>query len=69
VPLEAFGGRTGFEVAEAAFACHISQHPDRSLYVYPRDHRFTCYEFGLWRSLVGEDVAKNDLFENLNRER
>ena len=65
VPLEAFDGMTAFEVAEAAYACHISQHPDRSLYVYPRDHRFTSYEFGLWRSLVGEDREKNELFEHL----
>lgn len=65
VPLETFDALTGFQVAERAFACHISQHPDTSLYVYPRDHRFTCYEFGLWRSLVGEDEAKNELFEHL----
>lgn len=64
VPLPWFDGKTGFEVAEEAFRCHVSQ--QHTSYVVedfgPCDNSL----FGLYRSLVGPDVEKNDLFENLN---
>ena len=65
IPLDAFGGRSAFQVAQAAYDCHVSQHPDKRFFVYPRDNPYTSYEFGLFRSLVGPDEAKNDLFEHL----
>ncbi len=63
VPLERFGGLTSFEVADLAFHCHKSQlgrswsmkiggETDNSL-------------FGLWRTTVGEDIEKKDMFENI----
>ena len=63
-PLEAFGGQTAFDVAEAAFACHISQqHTDYRVEDFgPYDNA----KFGLAFSTVGEDVEKNDFFENLS---
>lgn len=62
-PLEQFGGLTAYEAADRGFQCHRSQigggwemklggENDNSL-------------FGLWRSLVGPDVEKADLFENI----
>jgi hypothetical protein len=74
-PLSAFGGRTGFEVAEAAYQLHVSQkdaaqkNPETGKYekfvVEPRTSKYSCYLFGLAYSSVGEDVNKNDFFENV----
>ncbi|MBQ3705354.1 MAG: PIG-L family deacetylase [Clostridia bacterium] len=63
VPLEAFGGRTAFEVATEAFACHISQ--QETEYRVEDWGPCDCSLFGLYRSLVGPDEEHNDLFENL----
>ena len=63
VPLEEFGGRTAFDVATAAFACHVSQaHTD---YTVEDSGPCDCSLFGLYRSLVGPDEAKDDLFEHV----
>lgn len=64
VPLEAFGGRTALEVAQEAFACHVSQaHTEYRVEDFgPGD----CRVFGLYRSLVGPDENHDDLFENLS---
>ncbi len=63
-PLEAFGGRTAFEVAEAAYAMHKSQQ-HLHFRVFGSDSGFDSHSFGLYRSLVGPDTARNDLMENL----
>jgi len=63
VPLEEFGGKTAFDVAEAAFACHISQKDTE--YAVEDFGPCDCSLFGLYRSLVGPDTAHDDLFENL----
>ena len=75
-PLEAFDGLTAFQVTqEYGFPCHKSQH--RSwfyLWIYgdygeiTKASEITEYspcEYGLYRSLVGPDVQKNDFFENV----
>ena len=63
VPLDRFGGKTSLEVAQEAFACHISQlHTEYAVEDFgPCD----CSLFGLYRSLVGPDTEHDDLFENL----
>ena len=59
-PLEAFGGRTAYEVALAGLEEHHSQlHWDFEVYSF--DSPYDSHSFGLYRSLVGEDVEKNDL--------
>ena len=63
VPLEEFGGRTAFDVASEAFACHISQQDTD--YAVEDFGPCDCSLFGLYRSLVGPDVKHTDLFENL----
>ena len=63
IPLDEFGGKTAFEVAEAAFACHISQKDTE--YVVEDFGPCDCSLFGLYRSLTGPDTEHNDLFENL----
>lgn len=63
-PLTAFGGKSALEVATEAFRFHVSQvksgteMADGLLYDNSR--------FGLWYSAVGEDVEKNDFFENID---
>ena len=63
-PLEAFGGKTSFEVAEEGFRCHISQQStDYHVEDWgPWDNSL----FGLYRTTVGPDEEKNDFFENIN---
>ncbi len=63
-PLEAFGGKTGFEVAEEGFRCHVSQ--QKTDYHVEDWGPWDNSLFGLYRSLVGPDEEKNDFFENLN---
>ena len=63
IPQEAFGGKTAFEVAEAAFACHVSQRDTE--YKVEDFGPCDCSLFGLYRSLVGPDEEHNDLFENI----
>ncbi len=63
-PLEAFGGKTGFEMAKEGFKRHVSQQGVGGFAVRATgDH--DCRKFGLWFSTVGEDVEKNDFFENI----
>ena len=62
--LEAFGGKSAYEVADAAWQCHVSQTATGKYQVFtegPYDSRI----FGLYRSTVGEDTAHNDFFENI----
>ena len=66
-PLEAFGGQTAYEIAVKALNEHESQlHWDFEVYSY--DSPYDSHSFGLYRSLVGEDVEKNDLMENVSIE-
>lgn len=62
--LSAFDDKTAFEVAEEAFRCHVSQqNTDYRVEDYgPYDNSL----FGLVRSLVGEDIEKNDFFEHID---
>ena len=62
-PLDAFGGKTGFDVAEDAFRCHVSQ--QKTDYHVEDWGPWDNSLFGLYRSLVGPDQEKNDFFENL----
>lgn len=67
IPLTAFGGKTALEVAAEALECHVSQMDENAAWQMA-DVSSGQYDnglFGLWRSTVGEDVLKNDLFENI----
>ena len=67
VPLEAFGGKTGLEVAAEALECHVSQMDENAAWQMA-DVSSGQYDnglFGLWRTTVGPDVVGNDLFENI----
>ena len=62
-PLAAFGGQTAFDIACRAFECHISQ--QRTDYHVQDFGPYDNSKFGLAFSTVGEDVEKDDFFENL----
>lgn len=70
-PLERFHGETAFEVTlHRGYKCHVSQYGSFIWYFQYADNAkeimyySPCY-YGLYRSTVGEDVEKNDFFENV----
>ena len=77
IPLEHFGGLTAFQVTQKyGFPCHQSQHIYNAftdwLYGHSREitkateiKTYNPAHFGLYRSIVGTDVEKNDLLENV----
>ncbi len=64
IPLTAFDGKTGFEVAKEAFKEHVSQQKT-PFFVQGRLDKHSSYDFSLVFSAVGEDVMKNDFLENI----
>lgn len=70
-PLESFDGMTAFQVTrDLGFPCHVSQLSYYSWYFAGMNSaadiaEFSPREFGLYRSTVGGDKAKNDFLENL----
>lgn len=70
-PLERFGGETAFWTSiRKGFYCHATQVNDFAwYYLGTKDAKGValynpCY-YGLYRSTVGEDLEKNDFFENV----
>lgn len=62
-PLESFGGKRAIDVARQAYLCHQTQQwCDFSVDDYGP---YSAAKWGLYKSNVGPDVAKNDLMENL----
>lgn len=66
-PLAAFDGKTAYKVAMEAYAKHLSQQK-WSFTVYSFDSPVDSHRFGLVRSLVGDDIKKKDLMENISPE-
>lgn len=64
-PLNRFNGKTGFDMAIEGFACHKSQ---QKWFSVRKTGVHDCRAFGLYKSLVGEDILKNDFFENIDLE-
>lgn len=62
IPLAAFGGKTALEAAKEGFNAHTSQ---LKYFEVRADGKYDCRKFGLYRSLVGKDIAGNDFTENL----
>ncbi|MEG1027837.1 MAG: PIG-L family deacetylase, partial [Oscillospiraceae bacterium] len=55
-------GRTPLQATIDGFDHHKSQH---QYFKVEKGGKYDFAKFGLYRSLVGEDVQKNDLFENI----
>ena len=64
-PLASFGGATAWEVAELAFQQCVTQYEAAKYEVYGEGSVHDTRKYGLYQSLVGPDLEKNDLFENL----
>ena len=75
IPLEYFNGKTAYEVSKEGYSKHLSQQwtwftkwingPNNS---YKKATEITTYSpllYGLYYTNVGEDIKKNDMFENL----
>lgn len=62
-PLDFFGGKTAFDVAVDAFACHRSQKSNGLIVQDWGKHANNL--FGLYYSSVGPDTGAPDLFENI----
>ena len=62
------GGRTPFQTAQDAYRLHLTQQQWEGFYVYGFGHPYDSHRYGLYRSLVGPDEAKNDLLEHVSRE-
>lgn len=58
------GGKSPYEVACLAFREHLSQQ-QWGFEVYSFDSEYDSHSFGLYRSLIGSDEMKNDLFEHM----
>lgn len=63
VPLDAFGGKTGFQVAEEAFAWHRSQVRRNWAFEAVGPHDNTL--FGLFFTTVGQDTGIGDFMEHI----
>lgn len=61
-PMDEFGGFSSSQMATIAYWKHASQQND---FVASLGEVYDNRKFGLYFSTVGEDVAKNDLFENI----
>lgn len=70
-PLESFGGMTAFQVTrDLGYPCHKSQYWDFFKYICyyscaANVEQYSPREYGLYRTTVGLDEAKNDFFEHL----
>lgn len=63
IPLTHFGGRTALQMADAGYKAHESQ---QWCWFYVSDsYKYSCAEFGLFRSLVGHDAVGGDFMENI----
>ncbi len=70
IPDPALLGRTPLQAAQDAYGLHVTQQNAGSAVIgkdfgVTDDGEFACNRFGLYRSLVGPDIAKNDFFENI----
>ncbi len=69
LPLSAFGGKTMRDVAIDCYLEHDSQVHSSRYTVYDSSSPYDAFRFGLFRSLVGRDSERDDLFEHLDLSR
>ena len=74
-PLEYFNGKTAYEVSKEGYSKHLSQQwtwftkwingPNNSFKKATEIKTYSPLLYGLYYTNVGEDVQKNDMFENI----
>ncbi len=62
VPIEELGGKTALEVAKEAYKQHVSQ--QWCWFYVSDDYKYSCAEFGLYRTTVGLD-EKQDMLDHI----
>ena len=78
VPLEAFGGKTAFQVSQEGFRCQTSQLPywpsgwmfgtnGNTITKATQIELYSPCKFGLYRTTVGFDEEGGDMFEHISR--
>lgn len=66
LPLSAFGGKTGYDVAVEAYDYYITQPHKPGYYVVAdENHKHNSFIYTLAYSAVGQDVLGGDFFENI----
>lgn len=75
IPLDYFGGKTAYEVSKEGYSKHLSQqwtwftdwiNGKNNNYTKATDIKtYSPLKYGLFYSNVGEDIEKNDMFENI----
>lgn len=80
IPLENFNGKTAYEISKEGYSKHLSQQYTwftkwltgvnnngigTPYTTATQIKKYSPCEFGLYKSTVGEDINKNDMFENL----
>lgn len=63
IPLVSMGGKTGLELAQAAYELHVTQ--QTTDFVVTDKGDTSCARFGLAYSVVGNDVYGGDFYENI----
>lgn len=76
-PYERFNGKTPFQISKVGFSKHVTQQgtwfktwlngKNGEITKASQIKKYSPREFGLYRTLVGEDINKNDIFENVTR--
>ena len=66
IPLKAFGGKTGYQVAEEAFQFHRTQIKRNWSFDRGKEHDNTL--FGLYATTVGQDTGTGDFMEHIDVE-
>ncbi len=75
-PYESMGGKSAFQMSQEAFKYHKSQHwtyfwnwlngtTAKPITKSTEAKNLKCNSYGLYYTTVGQDVAKNDFFENV----
>ncbi len=67
-PSSLLGGRTPFQTAQDAYRLHLTQQQWVGFRVFGAGTYYDSHRFGLYRSLVGADEARDDLMENVSRD-
>ena len=75
IPLDAYDGKTAYEVAKLGYAKHYSQQytwftdwlkgPNNSYTSATQINKYNPAYYGLYYTNVGEDINHNDMFENI----
>ena len=62
-PLKNMNNQTAIDIAKEAYTKHVSQ--QWCWYYVSDEYEYSCNDFGLYRTIIGDDTGKGDMMENL----